>query len=130
MTTDTIPNHHTWGIIVLEMKLSIIQVNIPIINMSVDMNIIELVMYVAQLLIADQVMINMKIIINIVMYEGFQVTDTVIKVAAVNKRMYLMVRTETATDTGKKVDDNSMEGYTNHAEVENSQGKNKADVRY
>ena len=29
-------NHHTWGIVVLEMKLSIIQVNIPVINMSVD----------------------------------------------------------------------------------------------
>ena len=86
-----------------EQKLSIIQVNIPLINMSVDMNIIELVMYVAQLLIADQVMINMKIVINIVMYEGFQVTGTMIKIAAVNKRMYLMVRTETAIDTGRKV---------------------------
>ena len=44
-------------------------------------------------------------VITIVMYEGFQVimTDTMIKVAAVNERMYLMVRTETATDTGKKV---------------------------
>ena len=31
---------------------------------------------------------------------------------------------------GASADDNSMEGYTNHAEVENSQGKNKADVRY
>ena len=103
MTMDTITNHHTWGIVVLEMKLSIIQVNIPLINMSVDMNIIELVMYVAQLLIADQVMINMKIIINIVMYEGFQVTSTVIKIAAVNERMYHMVRTETAIDTGRKV---------------------------
>ena len=103
MTMDTITNHHTWGIVVFEMKLSITQVNIPVINMSVDMNIIELVICMAQLLITDQVMINMKIIINIVMYERFQVTDTVKKVAAVNERMYLMVRTETTIDTGKKV---------------------------
>ena len=103
MTTDTIKNHHTWGIVVLEMKLSIIQVNIPIMNISVDMNIIDLVMYMAQLLIADQVMINMNIIINIVMYAGIQVTDTVIKVAAVNEMMFLMVRKETTTDRGKKV---------------------------
>ena len=31
---------------------------------------------------------------------------------------------------GASTDDNNMEGYSKNAEVENSEGKNKADVRY